>query len=50
MDTNCTPKGFEDGSAGYTAPTGAKKEINVASDSQRLQLLQPFLNGMVAIW
>lgn len=36
------PKGFEDGSAGYTAPTGAKKEINVASDSQRLQLLQPF--------
>ena len=35
-------KGFEDGSAGYVAPTGKQKEIKVAPDSSRLQLLQPF--------
>ena len=36
------PKGFEDGSAGFTAPTGVKKEITVNPSSARLQLLEPF--------
>lgn len=36
------PKGFEDGSAGFTAPTDIKKEISVSPTSTRLQLLEPF--------
>ena len=35
-------KGFEQGNEGYIAPHGAKTEIRVKSDSQRLQLLTPF--------
>ena len=38
------PKGYETKDLGYLAPEkdGAKVTINVATDSQRLQLLQPF--------
>ena len=35
-------KGFEQGNEGYIAPHGAKTEIRVKPDSQRLQLLTPF--------
>lgn len=35
-------RGFAAGSEGYIAPTGEKKAISVAPDSQRLQLLTPF--------
>lgn len=35
-------KGFEDGSAGFTSPTGLRKEISVNPASTRLQLLEPF--------
>ena len=36
------PKGFEDGSAGYIAPTRERKSIKVNPESNRLQLLEPF--------
>lgn len=35
-------KGFTPGNEGYIAPSGAKTEIKVKPDSQRLQLLTPF--------
>ena len=35
-------RGFTPGNVGYIAPGGAKTEIKVKSDSQRLQLLTPF--------
>ena len=35
-------RGFTQGNSGYLAPEGAQVEINVAPDSQRLQLLAPF--------
>ena len=36
------PRGFASGHEGYVAPSNGKKEIAVAPDSQRLQLLAPF--------
>ncbi|MBC7949120.1 MAG: aconitate hydratase [Chitinophagaceae bacterium] len=38
------PKGFDVGDAGYLAPAkdGSKVQVAVASDSKRLQLLEPF--------
>ena len=36
------PKGFMEGSEGYTAPSGVKADIVVDPRSQRLQLLTPF--------
>lgn len=35
-------RGFTPGNEGYIAPSGAKTEIKVKPDSQRLQLLTPF--------
>jgi len=46
-----TPRGFDVKDSGYIAPSkdGSKINVIVSHDSQRLQLLKPFLPGMVKI-